>query len=148
MPPDTLSRRTLLLAGISLLAACRHDSPPASPAAHRALEILELSPGAGDGIRDGQTAAVDYMGWLFDPDAPEHKGRLFDSSQASGAPLKFQLGAGQVIQGWDQGILGMKTHGRRRLVIPPQLAYGDRGAGGVIAPGATLVFDVELVSIE
>jgi FKBP-type peptidyl-prolyl cis-trans isomerase FkpA len=148
MPLDSLSRRTLLLAGLGLLAACHNASPPASPGAQRALEVLELSPGAGEGIHNGQTAAVDYMGWIFDPDAPEHKGRLFDSSQSSGAPLKFQLGAGQVIKGWDQGILGMKAHGRRRLIIPPELAYGDRGAGGVIPPGATLVFDVELVSIE
>jgi FKBP-type peptidyl-prolyl cis-trans isomerase FkpA len=149
MPPETFSKFALLLgAGLCLLVACHNHSPPAAPAAHRPLEILELSPGAGAGISNGQTAAIDYMGWIFDPEAPDHKGRLFDSSQASGAPLKFQLGAGQVIKGWEQGILGMKVRGRRQLIIPPELAYGDRGAGAVIPPAATLVFDVELVSIE
>jgi FKBP-type peptidyl-prolyl cis-trans isomerase FkpA len=149
MPRDAFFRPSLLLlAGIGLLVACHEHAPPAPPTVHRALEIRELAPGAGASIASGQSAAVDYMGWIFDPDAPDHKGRLFDSTSASGAPLKFQLGAGQVIAGWDQGILGMKVHGRRQLIIPPELAYGDRGAGGLIPPGATLVFDVELVSIE
>jgi FKBP-type peptidyl-prolyl cis-trans isomerase FkpA len=149
MPRDTFFRPSLLLlAGIGLLVACHDHSPPTSPVAHRALEIRELAPGTGESIGNGQSAAVDYMGWIFDPDAPEHKGRLFDSTSASGAPLKFQLGAGQVIKGWDQGILGMKVHGRRQLIIPPELAYGERGASALIPPGATLVFDVELVSIE
>jgi FKBP-type peptidyl-prolyl cis-trans isomerase FkpA len=149
MPRATISIRYLLLcAGICLLVACHDHSLPASPAANRPLQMLELSPGAGAGIANGQTAVVDYMGWIFDPGAPDHKGRLFDSSGASGAPLRFVLGSGQVIKGWDQGILGMKVHGRRQLIIPPELAYGDRGAGAVIPPAATLVFDVELVSIE
>jgi FKBP-type peptidyl-prolyl cis-trans isomerase FkpA len=149
MPRDTFFRPSLLLlAAIGLLVACHDHAPPASPIAPRALEIRELAPGTGESIGNGQSAAVDYMGWIFDPDAPAHKGRLFDSSSASGAPLKFQLGAGQVIKGWDQGILGMKVHGRRQLIIPPELAYGERGAGALIPPGATLVFDLELVSIE
>ena len=116
--------------------------------ADRPLEIVELSPGTGTPIGAGQTAVVDYTGWLFDPGAADHKGRVFDSSLASGAAFRFRLGAGEVIRGWDQGVAGMKVHGRRQLTIPPELAYGERGAGGVIPPSATLVFDVELVSIE
>jgi FKBP-type peptidyl-prolyl cis-trans isomerase FkpA len=141
-------RYLVLCAGLCLLIACHGKAPPAAPAAPRPLQITELSPGAGAPISNDQTAVVDYMGWIFDPAAPDHKGRLFDSSQANGAPIRFTLGRGQVIKGWDQGVLGMKPHGRRQLIIPPELAYGDKGAGGVIPPAATLIFDVELVSVE
>ena len=141
-------RYLVLCAGLCLLLACHDRAPSSAPLVHHAFEIVDLSPGAGPAIGAGQTAGVDYRGWIFDPGAPDLKGRLFDSSQASGAPLKFTLGAGQVIKGWDDGVLGMKVHGRRRLIIPPEFAYGDRGAGSVIPPGATLLFDVELVSIE
>jgi FKBP-type peptidyl-prolyl cis-trans isomerase FkpA len=141
-------RYLVLCAGLCLLMACHDRAPATAPAAQHPFEIIDLSPGAGPSIAAGQTAGVDYMGWIFDPGAPDHKGRLFDSSQAGGAPLKFTLGARQVIKGWDDGLLGMKVHGRRQLIIPPELAYGDRGAGSVIPPGATLIFDVELVSIE
>jgi|SRR5450755_816808 FKBP-type peptidyl-prolyl cis-trans isomerase FkpA len=141
-------RYLVLGAGLCLLMACHDKTPATAPRAHHPFEIVDLSPGAGAAIAAGQTAGVDYMGWIFDPDAPDHKGRLFDSSQASGAPLKFKLGASQVIKGWEEGVLGMKVRGRRELIIPPELAYGERGAGTVIPPGATLLFDVELVSIE
>jgi FKBP-type peptidyl-prolyl cis-trans isomerase len=142
-------RLLALCAGLCLLAACQGKSPPPSPpSAPRPLEIVELSAGAGTPIGAGQTAVVEYTGWLFDSAAAGHKGRVFDSSRTSGAPFRFTLGAGQVIKGWDQGVLGMKAHGRRQLTIPPDLAYGDHGAAGVIPPGATLVFDVELVAIE
>lgn len=89
-----------------------------------------------------------YTGWLYEAGAPEHKGRKFDSSRDHGQPFTFHIGAGEVIPGWDQGVAGMKIGGQRRLVIPPELGYGARGAGGVIPPGATLVFDVELVGIQ
>jgi FKBP-type peptidyl-prolyl cis-trans isomerase FkpA len=141
-------RYLVLCAGLCLLMACHDRSPVSAPLSHHAFEVTDLAPGAGPPIAAGQTAGVAYMGWIFDPGAPDLKGRLFDSSQAGGAPLKFNLGAAQVIKGWDEGVLGMKVHGRRRLIIPPELAYGDRGAGAVIPPGATLIFDVELVSIE
>ena len=141
-------RYLALCAGLCLLAACHDRSLPLSPTAHHPLEIVELSGGSGTPIGAGQTAVVDYTGWLFDSAATDHKGRVFDSSRASGTPFRFTLGTGQVIRGWDQGVLGMKAHGRRQLTIPPDLAYGDSGAGGVIPPGATLVFDVELVAIE
>ena len=141
-------RSLVLCAGLCLLLACHAKAPPAALGPPRPLQITELSPGAGAAIRNDQTAVVDYLGWIFDPAAPDHKGRLFDSSQANGAPIRFTLGRGQVIKGWDEGVLGMKRHGRRELIIPPELAYGDRGADGVIPPAATLLFDVELVSIE
>ncbi len=91
---------------------------------------------------------MQYTGWLYEASATDKKGKQFDSSLSSGQPFRFVVGSGQVIKGWDQGVLGMKVGGRRRLVIPADLAYGDSGAGGVIPPGATLVFDVDLVGIE
>jgi FKBP-type peptidyl-prolyl cis-trans isomerase len=113
-----------------------------------ALEIDELKPGAGAAITAGQKAVVQYTGWLYETSAPDKKGKEFDSSRNSGKPFSFVVGAGQVIKGWDQGVLGMKVGERRRLTIPADLAYGDVGAGGVIPPGATLVFDVDLVAVE
>jgi FKBP-type peptidyl-prolyl cis-trans isomerase len=107
----------------------------------------DLTPGAGAEIKSGQNALVHYTGWLYDAAAPENKGKQFDSS-VGGEPFDFPLGGGRVIPGWDQGVVGMKVGGKRRLVIPPELAYGNAGAGGVIPPGATLVFDVELVEIQ
>jgi FKBP-type peptidyl-prolyl cis-trans isomerase FkpA len=111
------------------------------------LTKTDLTPGTGAEIKAGQNALVHYTGWLYDPAAPENKGKQFDSS-VGGEPFDFPLGGGRVIAGWDQGVVGMKVGGKRRLVIPPELAYGNAGAGGVIPPGATLVFDVELVEIQ
>ena len=108
----------------------------------------DLEPGSGTAVAAGQTAVVHYTGWLYDAAAPENKGRKFDSSRDHGDPFSFRVGGGEVIRGWDQGVVGMKVGGKRRLVIPPELGYGDRGAGGVIPGGATLVFDVELVGIR
>ena len=95
----------------------------------------------------GKTATVHYTGWLYVADSPENKGTQFDSSVGRG-PFAFKLGGGQVIRGWDQGVQGMKVGGQRRLVLPPEFAYGARGAGGVIPPNATLVFDVELLDVK
>jgi FKBP-type peptidyl-prolyl cis-trans isomerase FkpA len=111
------------------------------------LKKTDLAPGTGAEISSGQTALVHYTGWLYDAAAPENKGKQFDSS-VGGEPFEFPLGAGRVIAGWDQGVVGMKVGGKRRLVIPPVMGYGERGAGGVIPPNATLVFDVELVEIH
>ena len=141
-------RQTALLCLGLLLAACGAKSPATPPVGSAALKIVELQPGAGTAIVPGQTAVVNYTGWLYEATAPETKGKQFDSSLTGGAPFRFTLGRGQVIQGWDQGVQGMKIGGRRRLTIPPDLAYGDSGAGGVIPPGATLVFDIDLVAIE
>ena len=105
------------------------------------LQIENLVVGEGQEAKAGDTVSVHYTGWLTD-------GTKFDSSVDRGQPFSFNLGAGMVIQGWDQGVAGMKIGGKRKLTIPSHLGYGDRGAGGVIPPGATLVFEVELLGIK
>ena len=103
--------------------------------------------GTGDEATPGQRISVHYTGWLFDQNAPDNKGAKFDSSLDRGQPFEFMLGVGQVIGGWDQGFAGMKVGGQRTLIIPPELGYGARGAGGVIPPNATLLFEVELLGV-
>jgi FKBP-type peptidyl-prolyl cis-trans isomerase len=119
-----------------------------APLAMSALKSMTLTPGTGATVAGGQIAVVQYTGWLYEANATDNKGKQFDSSRSAGQPFKFPLNTGSVIKGWDQGVVGMKVGETRRLVIPPNLAYGDAGAGGVIPPGATLVFDVELIGIE
>jgi FKBP-type peptidyl-prolyl cis-trans isomerase len=104
--------------------------------------------GTGAEAVAGHDVSVHYTGWLYDEKAPEHKGAKFDSSRDRGEPFTFSLGAGQVIKGWDQGVAGMKVGGQRTLVIPPEMGYGARGAGRVIPPNATLLFDVELLAVH
>ena len=110
--------------------------------------IEDVKIGDGDVAEAGMGVAVHYTGWLFDDSAADKKGRKFDSSRDRGDPFRFGLGAGQVIAGWDEGVAGMKVGGQRVLTIPPEKGYGARGAGGVIPPNATLVFDVELLGVE
>jgi FKBP-type peptidyl-prolyl cis-trans isomerase FkpA len=110
--------------------------------------MTDIKNGTGNPIKPGQTAIVHYTGWLYAEEAAEHKGKKFDSSRDRNEPFRFRVGGGEVIKGWDQGVVGMAVGGQRRLVIPPVLGYGQRGAGGVIPPGATLVFDIELLGIE
>ena len=148
-----MARPRALLAVCFVLAALTsgcHKAPGAAPASAQAaeLQIVELKHGDGAAITNGQTAVVQYTGWLYEAAAPDKKGKKFDSSRDSGNPFSFILGSGQVIPGWDKGVLGMKAGGQRRLTIPSNLAYGDAGAGGDIPPGATLVFDVELVAVR
>ena len=112
------------------------------------LRMTDHKVGTGPEAVPGKTVVVHYTGWLFDPSAADNKGRKFDSSRDRGDPFSFPLGAGRVIAGWDQGVAGMKVGGQRTLVIPPELGYGARGAGGVIPPNATLVFDVELLGVQ
>ncbi len=112
-----------------------------------ALGMTDITEGTGTMAVSGKQVTVHYTGWLFDPKAPENKGRKFDSSRDRGEPFGFPLGAGHVIQGWDRGVAGMRVGGHRRLTIPPEFGYGARGAGGVIPPNATLVFDVELLGV-
>jgi FKBP-type peptidyl-prolyl cis-trans isomerase FkpA len=123
-------------------------SVAASSTAPAKLTMTDIKTGTGPAIRAGQIAVVHYTGWLYSDSAPEKKGQKFDSSRERNEPFSFPLGGGQVIQGWDQGVAGMQVGGQRRLVIPPELGYGASGAGGVIPPNATLVFDVELVGIQ
>lgn len=162
-PRATIRRKLGGLFGMLFLVAlpaCGDDAAPAgggaggdvafAPQLGVDLESMEetgsglyredVTPGTGAVAESGNTVTVHYTGWL--PDGTE-----FDSSRG-GAPFQFGLGQGQVIPGWDEGVQGMQVGGVRRLVIPSELAYGDTGAGGVIPPGATLVFEVELLGVE
>jgi len=114
----------------------------------KGLVINDLVTGEGTEATPGKTIEVHYTGWLFQPDHEDYKGRKFDSSVDRGETFSFRLGAGNVIQGWDEGFAGMKIGGMRRLTIPPEMGYGARGAGNVIPPHATLVFDVELIGVH
>lgn len=146
-------RRPILLAlGLAMLA-CGDRAPDAEPpvpldldmdamtTTATGLRFRDLAEGEGEPARHGDVVVVHYTGWLLD-------GTKFDSSRDRDDPFEFQLGAGRVIQGWEEGVAGMMPGGRRQLVIPPELAYGATGAGGVIPPNATLVFDVELLEIR
>lgn len=105
------------------------------------LQYWDIKEGTGTEAKTGQKVSVHYTGWLTN-------GKKFDSSVDRGQPFSFNLGANEVIKGWDAGVAGMKVGGKRQLRIPPELAYGDRGAGGVIPPNATLIFDVELLGVK
>jgi peptidylprolyl isomerase len=117
------------------------DVPTDQPPSYQ-LELDDIVEGDGEAARDGHVVEVHYVGVSW------KNGQQFDASWDRGDTFKFKLGKGQVIRGWDQGVAGMKVGGRRRITIPPDLAYGQRGAGGVIGPGETLVFVVDLVSVR
>jgi len=112
------------------------------------LQVTDVIKGEGATASAGQDVVVHYTGWLYQPGEPDSKGKKFDSSLDSGQPFVFPLGGGRVIQGWDQGVAGMQVGGKRLLIIPPEMAYGASGAGGVIPPNATLIFEVELLEIQ
>ncbi|MBV9523725.1 MAG: FKBP-type peptidyl-prolyl cis-trans isomerase [Alphaproteobacteria bacterium] len=142
------------LAGAAAALALFALAAPQSRAADGVAKMTELPGGlkyvdtkVGDGASAtaGHKVSVHYTGWL---DNNGEKGRKFDSSVDRGEPFSFNLGGGQVIKGWDEGVAGMKVGGKRTLTIPPQLGYGARGAGGVIPPNATLIFDVELLGVQ
>ena len=134
------------LAVASLAAQSDNSSPtkvegkPKSTAS--GVQYWDLKAGTGVTAANGKTVTVHYTGWLAS------NGKKFDSSVDRGQPFMFQLGAGQVIKGWDEGVSGMKVGGKRQLRIPPALGYGSSGAGGVIPPNATLIFDVELLAVK
>lgn len=133
------------------------ETPAQSPATTPAEPTMVTAPsvqkidqivGSGNEVTVGNTVSVHYTGWLHDPFAKQEHGRMFDSSKGR-APLSFTLGAGRLIKGWEQGVVGMKVGGKRTLIIPPELGYGANGAGnGVIPPNAQLIFDIELLSAK
>ena len=147
-----MRRFVLSIPALLLSIACGGDdgggpaspTPPTSPSVGLDVPFSteDLRVGTGQEAMNGDRLSVDYTGWLYDPNAPENKGTEFDSGN-----IPFTLGASQVIQGWDRGLLGMRVGGLRRIVIPPDLAYGDSGAPPAIPGDATLLFEVELVSI-
>ena len=112
------------------------------------LVVIDNKVGAGTEAAVGKTVDVHYTGWIYSPVAPNYKGKKFDSSLDRGSRFSFPLGAGRVIKGWDQGVVGMKVGGQRTLIIPSDMGYGARGAGGVIPPNTALVFDVELFDVK
>jgi FKBP-type peptidyl-prolyl cis-trans isomerase FkpA len=112
------------------------------------LQINDTVEGTGTEATTGRMVRVHYTGWLYDTAVPGNKGRKFDSSLDRNEPFEFPLGAGQVIRGWDDGVAGMKVGGTRILTIPPAMGYGSRGAGGVIPPNATLLFEVQLLDVK
>jgi FKBP-type peptidyl-prolyl cis-trans isomerase FkpA len=133
---------------VVLIAGCSGKPNAAPPSGVSSMQSVEIKPGTGEGLTAGKIAVVQYTGWLYEAAAKDNKGKQFDSSRNLGRPFRFPVGTGQVIKGWDQGVVGMKVGESRRLIIPADLAYGDSGAGGVIPPGATLVFDIDLIAIE
>jgi FKBP-type peptidyl-prolyl cis-trans isomerase len=136
----------LALAG----AACSGDSgtsPTFLPGAP--FSTADVRAGTGADATAGRRVTINYTGWIYDPARPENKGQQFDSSLTTGrTPFVFTLGTGAVISGFDRGVTGMKVGGLRRVTIPPDLAYGSAGSGGVIPPNATLVFDIELLDVS
>ena len=149
---------SILLASACVLTlnACKAEStsttvqekPVMTAANITALQKIDTQVGTGREAEPGFNVSVHYTGWLYDEKAPDFKGKKFDSSVDRGQPFKFDLGAGQVIQGWDEGFAGMKIGGKRTLIIPSEMGYGARGAGGAIPPNATLIFDVELLDVK
>lgn len=129
------------LGGGNIMAANENGSDAREVTTSSGLKYLDQVLGTGDVAVAGKTASVHYTGWL-------ESGKQFDSSVDRGQPFSFPLGAGRVIKGWDEGVQGMKVGGKRKLTIPSDLGYGSRGAGGVIPPNATLIFDVELLGVR
>ncbi|MDR2195303.1 MAG: FKBP-type peptidyl-prolyl cis-trans isomerase [Gallionellaceae bacterium] len=133
--------------GLLALLGAMSMTVSAQMMAPQTLTVTDTKAGTGAAAAAGKTVSVHYTGWLYDAKAKDNKGKQFDSSIGS-EPIEFQLGVGYVIKGWDQGLVGMKVGGKRTLVIPPGLGYGARGAGGMIPPNATLLFDVELMGVR
>ena len=139
----------LLSVSIISITACSEQAlPPKETSNMTDLIKTDIKLGEGAEAKAGQHVTVHYTGWLYDASAPDNKGKKFDSSRDRREPFDFPLGAGHVIKGWDVGVQGMKIGGQRTLIIPANMGYGARGAGGVIPPNATLVFDVELLGVN
>ena len=153
---------TLIATAVAVSAALMHAgayAQPSAPAtkvapaaaatmgAPTTLKAIDRKVGTGALAESGQPVLVHYTGYLYDATAPDNKGKKFDSSLDRKVPFGFIVGAGRVIKGWDEGVPGMKVGGQRTLIIPPEKGYGERGAGADIPPNATLLFDVELMSV-
>ncbi len=139
---------SLGLSLVLILSACNRPSEVVDPAnSVAAMQSTDLIVGTGVAAESGKQVTVHYTGWLYDAKAPGQRGQQFDSSVTRGTPFSFQLGDGQVIKGWDRGVLGMKVGGHRNLIIPSDLAYGPSGRGP-IPPAATLVFDIQLIAVN
>jgi FKBP-type peptidyl-prolyl cis-trans isomerase FkpA len=136
----------LALAALPLIAGCGSSSPSTPSTSSGTFTVTDLVVGTGPDATVGKLVTVNYTGWLYDTSRTDGKGTQFDTSIGK-QPFPLTLGAGQVIKGWDQGIVGMKVGGSRRLIIPPDLAYGTSGMGP-IPPNATLVFDISLLSVQ
>jgi FKBP-type peptidyl-prolyl cis-trans isomerase FkpA len=141
-------RWLLPLLAVFALAACSNPPPAQASGQVDKLTVIDQKVGTGVEAKAGMDVLVHYTGWLYDEHAKDKHGAKFDSSYDHGAPFNFTLGAGRVIDGWDQGVAGMKVGGKRTLLIPAALGYGARGAGADIPPNASLVFDVELVDVS
>ncbi|MCR6661793.1 MAG: FKBP-type peptidyl-prolyl cis-trans isomerase [Luteimonas sp.] len=139
--------RHATLLSVLLLAACG-GPPPYTGGDVAELQRIDVTMGEGEPAVAGDEVSVHYTGWLHDENAPDKRGKKFDSSRDRGQPFVFPLGAGRVIRGWDEGVAGMQVGGKRELHIPAWLGYGDAGAGRTIPPGASLVFEVELLDIR
>ena len=141
-------RWLLSLVTLCGLAACT-ATPPARASGHvDKLATIDTRVGTGAEAKPGMKVTVHYTGWLYDDSAKDKRGSKFDSSRDHGEPFSFVLGAGNVIEGWDQGVAGMRVGGKRTLLIPAALGYGANGAGDDIPPNASLVFDVELLDVS
>ena len=149
--PGTIAALAVIIAAAGILALASALAPATAQTAGAAmttpdgLKIIDTKVGTGPSPKTGQTVVVHYTGWLYENGA---KGKKFNSSVDRNEPFEFPLGMHRVIAGWDEGVATMKVGGKRTLIIPPELGYGARGAGGVIPPNATLMFDVELLSIK
>lgn len=142
-------RWLLSLLVLFALAACSPSSPqPYQGGSVAQLTRTDLKVGTGAEAKPGMTVEVNYTGWLYDAHAKDQRGKKFDSSLDHGQPFSFTLGQGMVIKGWDEGVAGMHVGGKRLLLIPASLGYGARGAGGVIPPNASLVFEVDLLGVS
>ena len=124
------------------------EDPPMADTGITQLQKQDITTGSGAEASSGHAVRVHYTGWLYDASKADRRGNKFDSSKDRNEPFDFKLGARQVISGWDEGVAGMKVGGKRVLTIPPAMGYGARGAGGVIPPNATLVFEVELLDVK
>lgn len=147
-PPNTVGPALTPPPGTETIPTKPDMTKKAVPPERPAFTRTDLQVGTGLEATKGKGLTVNYTGWLYDPAKPDLKGRMFDSSMGR-SPFSFVLGKGDVIPGWDEGFTGMKVGGKRRLIIPPNLAYGVDGAGGgIIPPNATLIFEMELLSVQ